>query len=182
MVKFGEVRMAQLAKSTLLTSTLVTLGCFKVCSDAKERVGYGKQLFLAQTAFFYFVCFTHSILHIHISNASTRFCSFHLSVQVSVPYILNSFSRSPLKWLRFHPYPCTNSDDHHGQLTGWRRWSDNGWSMSCDVGEATEVFENEQSLILQPLTSLHLCHSSFYNYSVASPTSPGEPPTSTIVP
>ena len=39
----GEVRRAQLAKSTLLTSMLVPLGSFKVCSDAKERVGCGKQ-------------------------------------------------------------------------------------------------------------------------------------------
>ena len=29
-------------KSTLLTSALVPLGSFKVCSDAKERVGFGK--------------------------------------------------------------------------------------------------------------------------------------------
>ena len=39
-VNFGEVRSALLAKSTLLTSTLVPLGSirsFKVCSDAKER-------------------------------------------------------------------------------------------------------------------------------------------------
>ena len=37
MVNFGEVRKAQLAKSILHTSTLVLLGSFKVCSDAKER-------------------------------------------------------------------------------------------------------------------------------------------------
>ena len=36
MVNFGEVRRTQLAKSTLLTSSLVPLGSFKVCSDAKE--------------------------------------------------------------------------------------------------------------------------------------------------
>ena len=36
-VNFGEVRRAQLAKSTLLTSALVPLGSFKVCSDAGER-------------------------------------------------------------------------------------------------------------------------------------------------
>ena len=45
-VNFGDVRRAQLAKSTLLTSSLVPLGSFrsfKVCSDAKERVGRGKQ-------------------------------------------------------------------------------------------------------------------------------------------
>ena len=42
-VNFGEVRRAQLAKSILLTSTLVPLGSFQVCSDAKERVGCGKQ-------------------------------------------------------------------------------------------------------------------------------------------
>ena len=43
-MNFGEVRRAQLAKSTLVTSTLVPLGTFKVCSDAKERerVGCGK--------------------------------------------------------------------------------------------------------------------------------------------
>ena len=33
---FGEVRRAQLAKTALLTSTLVPLGSFKICSDAKE--------------------------------------------------------------------------------------------------------------------------------------------------
>ena len=43
MVNFGEIWRAQLAKSTLLISTLVPLGSFKVCSDAKERVGCGNQ-------------------------------------------------------------------------------------------------------------------------------------------
>ena len=38
MVNFGEVWRAQLAKSTLLISSLVSLGSFKVCSDARERV------------------------------------------------------------------------------------------------------------------------------------------------
>ena len=45
-VNFGVVRKAQLAKSTLLASTLVPLGSFqifKVCSDAKERVGCERQ-------------------------------------------------------------------------------------------------------------------------------------------
>ena len=45
-VNFGEVLRAQLAKSTLLTSSLVPLvsfQIFKVSSDAKERVGCGKQ-------------------------------------------------------------------------------------------------------------------------------------------
>ena len=45
-VNFGEVQRAQLAKSTLLTSSLVPwdlFRSFKVCSDAKERVGCGKQ-------------------------------------------------------------------------------------------------------------------------------------------
>ena len=45
-LNFDEVWRAQLAISTLLTSTLVPLGSFqifKMCSDAKERVGYGKQ-------------------------------------------------------------------------------------------------------------------------------------------
>ena len=42
-VKFGEVRRVQLAKSTLLTSTLVPLGSFKISSDDKERMGCGKQ-------------------------------------------------------------------------------------------------------------------------------------------
>ena len=43
---FGQIRRAQLAKFTLLTSTLVPLDLFwsfKVCSDDKERVGCGKQ-------------------------------------------------------------------------------------------------------------------------------------------
>ena len=43
MVNFGEVRRAQLAKSIFLSSMSVTLGSFKVCSDAKERVRCGKQ-------------------------------------------------------------------------------------------------------------------------------------------
>ena len=41
MLNFGEVRRAQLAKATLLTSTLMPLGTFrsfKFCSDTKERV------------------------------------------------------------------------------------------------------------------------------------------------
>ena len=42
-MNFGEVRRAQLAKSILVTSKLVPLGSFKVCSDAKERVGCRKQ-------------------------------------------------------------------------------------------------------------------------------------------
>ena len=42
-VNLGEVRRAQLAKSSLLISMLVPLGSFKVCLDAKERVGCGKQ-------------------------------------------------------------------------------------------------------------------------------------------
>ena len=42
-MNFGEIRRAQLAKSTLVTSRLVPLGSFKVCSDAKERRGCGKQ-------------------------------------------------------------------------------------------------------------------------------------------
>ena len=45
-VNFGEDRKAQLAKSTLLTSTLMTLGSFqsfKISPDAKQRVGCGKQ-------------------------------------------------------------------------------------------------------------------------------------------
>ena len=42
-VNFGEAQKGQLTKSTLLTSTLVPLGIFKVCSDAKARVGCGKQ-------------------------------------------------------------------------------------------------------------------------------------------
>ena len=41
-MNFGEVSRAQLAKSTLLTSTLMPVGTFrslKVYSEAKERVG-----------------------------------------------------------------------------------------------------------------------------------------------
>ena len=36
-MNFGEARRAQLAKSTLLTSSLEPLGSFKDCLDAKER-------------------------------------------------------------------------------------------------------------------------------------------------
>ena len=39
LVNFGKVRRAQLAKSTLFTSTLRPLESFKVCSDAKKSVG-----------------------------------------------------------------------------------------------------------------------------------------------
>ena len=45
-VDFGEVRKAQLAKSTLLTSTWCPWDLFrpsKVCSDAKDRDGCEKQ-------------------------------------------------------------------------------------------------------------------------------------------
>ena len=45
-MKFGEVRWAQLAKPTLLVSTMVAwdlFRSFKVCPDAKERVGCGKE-------------------------------------------------------------------------------------------------------------------------------------------
>ena len=40
-MNFGEIRRAQLAKSTLLTSMLRALGSFKVFSDAKERMRCG---------------------------------------------------------------------------------------------------------------------------------------------
>ena len=36
MVNFGEVWRSQLAKFTLLASTMVPLGSFKVCTDARE--------------------------------------------------------------------------------------------------------------------------------------------------
>ena len=44
-LNFGEVRRAQIAKSTLLISTQGPLGSFqifKVCSNAEESVGCGK--------------------------------------------------------------------------------------------------------------------------------------------
>ena len=41
--EFCEVRSAQLAKSTLLASTLVPLGSFQFHSDVKERVECGMQ-------------------------------------------------------------------------------------------------------------------------------------------
>ena len=49
----------------------------------------------------------------------------------------------------------------------WRRWIDER------VGEwaVTKGLENEQRVILQPLPLLHVRRSSFYNPSVASPTS-----------
>ena len=43
LVNFGEVRRTQLAKSSLLTSTLVPLDLLRSVKDAKERVGCGKQ-------------------------------------------------------------------------------------------------------------------------------------------
>ena len=43
MVNFGEVRRAQLAKSTFLTSMLVPLRFSKVCSDVRELVVCRKQ-------------------------------------------------------------------------------------------------------------------------------------------
>ena len=42
-VNFGEVRKAQLAKSTLLTSSLVPLGSFQICLDVKEGVECGRE-------------------------------------------------------------------------------------------------------------------------------------------
>ena len=78
----------------------------------------------------------------------------------------------------------------------WRRWSNGrigewtvtyvkrrkGWKMSCDVGEVTEMLENEQSYLhfshftyvtihSPTLSSLYLRHISFSNHSIASPTS-----------
>ena len=57
----------------------------------------------------------------------------------------------------------------------------NGWRISCDVGEVTKRFENEQSYIqcyiqwsrahYPNFPSLHLRHNSFSNTSVALPTS-----------
>ena len=44
-----------------------------------------------------------------------------------------------------------------------------GWRMSCDLGEATEVLENEALLILQPFRL-------FTSVTVTSSTSPSEPP------
>ena len=71
----------------------------------------------------------------------------------------------------------------HGRLARWHRWS------TCDVGEATESLDNElcrrwsdERVGEWPkphsptLPSLHLRHSSFFNPSGVSPTSPGEPP------
>ena len=43
--------------------------------------------------------------------------------------------------------------------------STEGLEMSCDVGEVTEMLENEQSSLL------YLRHSSFFNPSFASPAS-----------
>ena len=43
-INFIKVWRAQLAKSTFLTSTFVPLGFFKICSDAKERVGLQKAM------------------------------------------------------------------------------------------------------------------------------------------
>ena len=59
-----------------------------------------------------------------------------------------------------------------------KRWK--GRIMSYDVGEATEGLENEaehlrHSSLSNPSVAF-LRHSSFHNLSVASPTSPGEPP------
>ena len=66
----------------------------------------------------------------------------------------------------------------HGRLARWRKWK------SCDVGEAKEGLENEQSSFSKAfsrftyviahsptLPSLYLKHSSFSNPSIASPTS-----------
>ena len=55
----------------------------------------------------------------------------------------------------------------------------NGWRMSCDVGELTEMLENEQSSNTHThsrahsptFPSLHLRHNSFSNPFVALPTS-----------
>ena len=44
MVNFGEVRRAQLTKSTHLTSRLVPLGIYKICSDAKDGAESNRKL------------------------------------------------------------------------------------------------------------------------------------------
>ena len=69
----------------------------------------------------------------------------------------------------------------HWRLTRWRKWracdageAKEGWRMSCDVGEATESMENEQSYVTAhspTVLSLYLHHSSFSNPSVALTTS-----------
>ena len=54
-------------------------------------------LFLAQLNFLFCVHFTRSILlHTHISNASSSFCSFRRSAQVSAPYNLHSTQNTSL--------------------------------------------------------------------------------------
>ena len=49
-----------------------------------------------------------------------------------------------------------------------KRWK--GCKMSCDVGEVMEMLENEHTHSTT-LPSLYLCHNSFSNPSVPSPTS-----------
>ena len=101
MVNLGEVRRAQLAKSTLLTSTLVLLGIFSdlLRSDAKERVGCGKQ---AEAHY-------RSYISPPLVPISSKFCPVS-RITTSLPqihfnFILPSTSRPPLRavFLRFFP-------------------------------------------------------------------------------
>ena len=98
----------------------------------------------------------------------------------------------PLRGIRFPDIPSEfRAIGNHGRLARWIKW------RACDIGKAKEGLENElwrrwstgrvgewAELIPQPfhhftyittnspiLPSLYLCHSSFSNPSIASPTS-----------
>ena len=70
-----------------------------------------------------------------------------------------------------HRISINNSQTNHGQLPRWCKW------RACDIGQAKEGLENElwhrwsNRRVGEWAVSIHLCHSSFSNPSVASPMS-----------
>ena len=154
-VNFCEVVKAQLAKSTLLTSTLVPLEYFKVYSDAKHRVGCRKQreaiapiesLVRLQPFFF---------LSLRWKNCLRQNCSVGSCACSEWPALGQNT-------LIIYMYVL------HGRLARWIKW------RAWDVGEAKEWLENElwlSSAHSPTFPTLHLRHNLFFNPSVALPTS-----------
>ena len=133
-VNFGEVRRAQLAKSTLMTSSRCPwdiFRSFKVCSDAKERVGCGKQPHL----------FIPSKLQPSFMSLQWKTClwaelqSWCLSLQWrTCPWAEQWWW---FEILKYRAKWMNNIFMSHGRLARWRKW------RACDVGEAKEWLENE---------------------------------------
>ena len=100
-VNFGEVRRAQLAKSTLLASSLVPLGSFKVCSDAKERVWCGMQR-EATAPFKSLVKLQPWFLRLRWKTCLRQNCSLGFSASIEGP----AFGKNTLKMMYIYVCVC----------------------------------------------------------------------------